>query len=119
MLASCRSRSAAPGGARTGYSCARPASILDPVARSRNISWVEQEFQIDEPASAPLPQGTQAIDRAAQLLVRVLQSERPLGLTELADATGLPKSTTSRVLGALERRGLVHQAEPRGPLAPG
>ena len=57
--------------------------------------------------------GTQAIDRAAQLLVSVVESRRPLGVGELAASSGLPKSTTSRLVGALERRGLVQRAGDR------
>jgi IclR family transcriptional regulator, acetate operon repressor len=57
--------------------------------------------------------GTQAIDRAAELLVRVVESTRPVGVGELADSSGLPKSTTSRLVGALERRGLVQRAGDR------
>jgi DNA-binding IclR family transcriptional regulator len=62
--------------------------------------------------------GTQAIDRAAELLVSVVQSSRPLGVGELAASSGLPKSTTSRLVGALERRGLVQRAGDRR-VAPG
>ena len=58
--------------------------------------------------------GTQAIDRAAALLVRVVESTRPLPVGELAVAAGLPKSTTSRLLGALERQGLVQRTRDRG-----
>jgi IclR family transcriptional regulator, acetate operon repressor len=47
--------------------------------------------------------GTQAIDRAAQLLVRVVESVQPPSVGELAQRAGLPKSTTSRLVGALER----------------
>jgi DNA-binding IclR family transcriptional regulator len=57
--------------------------------------------------------GTQAIDRAADLLVFVVESPRALGVSELAARSGLPKSTTSRLLGALERRGLVQRAGDR------
>src|SRR5436190_10862633 len=63
--------------------------------------------------------GTQAIDRAAQLLVRVVESPRPLGVGELAEGAGLPKSTTSRLVGALERQGLVQRLGDRGRLRPG
>jgi DNA-binding IclR family transcriptional regulator len=73
---------------------------------------VEQEFQ--GPA-----QGTTAVDRGADLLVRVLESERPVALTELASAAGIPKSTASRLVGALERRGLIAQDGERGRLRPG
>jgi DNA-binding IclR family transcriptional regulator len=62
--------------------------------------------------------GTQAIDRAAALLVSVVESTRPLGVGELATGTGLPKSTTSRLVGALERRGLVQRGGDRR-VAPG
>jgi len=62
---------------------------------------------------------SRAVDRGAQLLLAVLASDRPVGVTELARASGLPKSTTSRLLGALERHGLVAQDGPRGLLRPG
>jgi DNA-binding IclR family transcriptional regulator len=62
--------------------------------------------------------GTQAIERAAELLVSVVESTRPLGVGELAESSGLPKSTTSRLVGALERRGLVQRAGDRR-IAPG
>ncbi len=57
--------------------------------------------------------GTQAIDRAAALLVSVVESTHPLGVGELSSSSGLPKSTTSRLVGALERRGLLHRAGDR------
>jgi len=59
------------------------------------------------------PLGTQAIDRAADLLVAVVESSRPLGVSELSERAALPKSTTSRLVGALERRGLVQRAVDR------
>jgi IclR family transcriptional regulator, acetate operon repressor len=65
------------------------------------------------------PSGTQAIDRAAQLLVRVVESPSPLGIGELAERSGLPKSTTSRLVAALERQGLVQRLGDRGRLRPG
>src|SRR5438105_13416708 len=63
--------------------------------------------------------GTQAIERAAQLLVRVVESAQPLGVNELAERSGLPRSTTSRLVGALERQGLVQRLGDRGRLRPG
>lgn len=62
--------------------------------------------------------GTQSIDRAAQLLVHVLETDAPPTVGELSARSGLPKSTTSRLVGALERQGLV-QREPAGGLRPG
>jgi DNA-binding IclR family transcriptional regulator len=63
--------------------------------------------------------GTQAIDRAAQLLVSVVESTRPPSVGELARRSGLPKSTTSRLVSALERQGLVQRLGERGRLTPG
>jgi IclR family transcriptional regulator, acetate operon repressor len=66
----------------------------------------------------PSPNGTQAVDRAAQLLVHVVHCPEPVTFTELAAASGLAKSTTSRLLMALERSGLV-QRDARGRFRPG
>lgn len=65
------------------------------------------------------PQGTQAIDRAAQLLTLVLDSEEPLGVGDLATAAELPKSTASRLVSSLERHGLVRRNGTRGKVQPG
>jgi len=65
------------------------------------------------------PSGTQAIDRAAQLLVRVVESAQPPSVGELAERAGLPKSTTSRLVSALERQGLVQRLGARGRLTAG
>ena len=85
---------------------------------------MEQQFQPDvnggRAASGAAPaHGTAAIDRGADLLVRVLESEQPVALTDLASAAGLPKSTASRLVSALERRGLIEQDGERGRLRPG
>jgi IclR family transcriptional regulator, acetate operon repressor len=63
--------------------------------------------------------GTQAIDRAAQLLVRVVEAALPPSVGELAARAGLPKSTTSRLVSALERQGLVQRLGDRGRLTAG
>ena len=64
------------------------------------------------------PNGTQAVDRAAQLLIDVVRCPGPVTFTELASASGLAKSTTSRLLMALERNGLV-QRDSKGGFRPG
>jgi DNA-binding IclR family transcriptional regulator len=64
------------------------------------------------------PTGTQAVDRAARLLTEVVHSPGSVTFTELAAATGLAKSTTSRLLVALERNGLVRRDE-AGRFRPG
>jgi DNA-binding IclR family transcriptional regulator len=77
---------------------------------------VEQQFQVNGKGATL---GTTAVDRGADLLVRVLESEEPVALTDLASAAGLPKSTASRLVSALERRGLIEQDGERGRLRPG
>lgn len=63
--------------------------------------------------------GTQAIDRAARLLVHVVETPRALAVGELAEHAALPKSTASRLLSALARHGLVQRDGERGPVRPG
>jgi IclR family acetate operon transcriptional repressor len=65
------------------------------------------------------PSGTQAIERAAHLLVRVVEAPQPPSIGELAADEGLPKSTTSRLVSALERQGLIQRLGDRGRLRPG
>jgi IclR family transcriptional regulator, acetate operon repressor len=89
---------------------------LDGAARGPNIFLMEQQFQLSGTVPA---KGTTAIDRGAELLVRVLESAEPVALTDLASASGIPKSTASRLLSALERQGLVEQDGERGRLRPG
>jgi IclR family transcriptional regulator, acetate operon repressor len=64
------------------------------------------------------PNGTQAVDRAAQLLIEVVHGPGPVTFSELTSASGLAKSTTSRLLMALERNGLV-QRDSKGGFRPG
>lgn len=59
--------------------------------------------------SGTAPVGTQAVDRAALLLVAVLEASAPLSSSELVAATALPKSTVSRLLSSLERSGLIQR----------
>lgn len=81
---------------------------------------MEQQFQQNpDAATHGAARGTTAIDRGAELLVRVLESAQPVALAELASASGIPKSTASRLVSALERQGLVEQDGERGRLRPG
>ncbi len=80
---------------------------------------MEQQFQICGDDARGGGQGTTAIDRGAELLVRVLESTQPVALADLASASGIPKSTASRLVSALERQGLVQQEGERGRLRPG
>ncbi len=63
--------------------------------------------------SSPPPSGTQAVDRAAALIDLVVRAPDPVSFTELADETGLARSTTSRLLAALERTELLER-DPSG-----
>ncbi len=53
--------------------------------------------------------GSQAVDRAAKLLTLVVEAEPAVTFSELCEATGLARSTTSRLLAALERGRLVER----------
>ena len=67
----------------------------------------------------PTRTGTQSIDRASQLLVHVVEDDEAPTVGELAQLAGLPKSTTSRLVGALERQGLVQRDPARRRDQPG
>src|SRR5580700_11471447 len=64
------------------------------------------------------PNGTQAVDRAATLLSEVVHASDPVTFTQLTARTGLAKSTTSRLLLALERNHLVRRDD-HGRFLPG
>lgn len=64
------------------------------------------------------PGGTQAVDRAAALLVSILESGDAPSFGELQASSGLAKSTLSRLLSSLERHGLVMRSED-GAVRPG
>jgi DNA-binding IclR family transcriptional regulator len=62
--------------------------------------------------------GSQAVDRATALLALVVESSAPRTFTSLVHELGLAKSTTSRLLQALERSRLV-QRDQAGAFRPG
>ncbi len=62
--------------------------------------------------------GTQAVDRAATLLVAILAADPAPTFTDLQRTTGLAKSTLSRLLTSLERHELVARHDD-GVLRPG
>jgi IclR family transcriptional regulator, acetate operon repressor len=64
------------------------------------------------------PNGTQAVDRAAQLVRAVMDCPDAVTFTQLAATTGLSRSTTSRLLMALHRNGLLRR-DPQGAYLPG
>jgi IclR family transcriptional regulator, acetate operon repressor len=66
----------------------------------------------------PTQVGSQAVDRATALLALVVESGEPRHFTSLVEALGLPKSTTSRLLQALERSRLL-QRDQNGAFRPG
>ncbi len=67
---------------------------------------------------AALEQGSQSIDRAARILVRLIESDDVITLSGVMEETRLPKSTAARLLRALERNGLA-QRQPGGGFRPG
>jgi DNA-binding IclR family transcriptional regulator len=55
-----------------------------------------------------------SVDRAAALLIALGDSQGEAGVTELARRLGLHKSTASRLLATLQKRGLVEQDDESG-----
>jgi len=55
-----------------------------------------------------------SVDRAAALLLALGESQGQAGVTELARRLGLHKSTASRLLATLQKRGLVEQDDETG-----
>ncbi|HZR92472.1 MAG TPA: IclR family transcriptional regulator [Gaiellaceae bacterium] len=66
----------------------------------------------------PLENGAQSIDRAARILVRLVESDEAVTLSGVMEETQLAKSTAARLLRALERNGLA-QRRPGGGFRPG
>ncbi|MGL6279531.1 MAG: IclR family transcriptional regulator [Gaiella sp.] len=54
-------------------------------------------------------EGSQSIDRAARILVRLVESDQPVTLSGVMEETQLPKTTAARLLRALERNGLAQR----------
>jgi IclR family acetate operon transcriptional repressor len=54
--------------------------------------------------------GTQAVDRAASLLTYVVEADHPVTFAEVTEASGLARSTTSRLLAALENNRLIERS---------
>ena len=63
--------------------------------------------------------GTQAVERAARMLGCLIECERALSIGELCAATGIKQPTVSRIVGALERNGILARDGRRGLVKPG
>jgi IclR family acetate operon transcriptional repressor len=61
-----------------------------------------------------LPSGTQAIERAFAILRSFSDAHREWSLAELSRSLGLTKPTTLRLLGVLEREGMLRRSGPGG-----
>lgn len=60
----------------------------------------------------PVPRsGTEALDKALDVLELLADASSPLGVTAVARALDMPKSTAHRLLTAFTRRGYVEQTE--------
>jgi IclR family transcriptional regulator, acetate operon repressor len=53
--------------------------------------------------------GTQAVDRAASLLTYIVEADHPVTFAEVTEAAGLARSTSSRLLAALENNRLIER----------
>lgn len=75
----------------------------------------QDPFGVDRPS---IP-SVRSIERALDLLLAIEKAERPLGLTELARATGIHKATVQRIAGVLERRCFIQKEQGRYQLGAG
>lgn len=77
-----------------------------------------QHVSATTPTAAPTAEldreGVRSVDRAASLLIALGNWDGEAGVTELARSLGLHKSTTSRLLATLQKRGLVQQGRDSG-----
>jgi IclR family transcriptional regulator, acetate operon repressor len=73
------------------------------------VELLESSEAVSSTGSTPGSTGTQAIDRAGQLLAIVVQADEPISYTDLVEETGLARSTTSRLLAALEANHLLER----------
>ena len=69
-------------------------------------------FSRRDPMATPQQTGSQAVERASALLGVIVESGAPRTFSSLVEELGLAKSTTSRLLQALERsRSEEHTSE--------
>lgn len=61
-------------------------------------------------AQAAAQGGTQAVDRAASLLTYIVEADHAVTFAEITEAAGLARSTTSRLLAALESNRLIERS---------
>jgi DNA-binding IclR family transcriptional regulator len=74
-----------------------------------STSWNACEAPETGVAVSEAATGTRALDRAGELVAAVVRADSPMSFADLQDACGLAKSTTSRMLTALERSGLLER----------
>lgn len=60
------------------------------------------------PTRSPL-ESVRSVERTLDLLAALERADHPMGLSDLARATDIPKATAQRLLGVLERRGFVQK----------
>jgi IclR family transcriptional regulator, KDG regulon repressor len=63
--------------------------------------------------------GVQSLNRMLDILEYVSEKRRPASLSEITGETGLPKSTASRMVSALEERGYISREKESGKIVPG
>ena len=98
--------------ARRGARGARPRRRSAPDADWRDVA---SGSRLNGPGGMVLDgNAVRSVDRAAALLLALGESQGEAGVTELARRLGLHKSTASRLLATLQKRGLVEQDDETG-----
>ena len=100
--------------ARRGARGARPRRARPP-SRTARCPPRGRLSRLNGPGGMVLDgNAVRSVDRAAALLLALGESQGEAGVTELARRLGLHKSTASRLLATLQKRGLVEQDEETG-----
>lgn len=89
-------------------------STLDPELDGSQPGDPELDAALEELEVGFGTSAVRSVDRAAALLLALGDVDEPAGVTELSRRLGLHKSTASRLLTTLERRGLVEQDDETG-----
>ena len=119
-----RRRSRPPRGSRSGASGSRtclapPSAVLDGRKAIVVSRCGRRIHDVGRCASRPRRRGSRAIDRAAALLVAVIEADAPVGPGELAAREALPRSTTAARSSPRWSAGASCSATPSGAPAPG
>ncbi len=87
--------------------------------RHEQLTRPSRRRRVETQPATEGPKGSQSVDRALTILALFGEDRTEVGLTEVAAALDVHRSTASRLLAALARRGFVEQDPSSGRFHPG